>query len=140
MQPMLEQWVIEHLNPIKGEMLVILADPQGMIRAGARAVDGWAKENRFTALYCSGNLGLRELYENLRDNPNARLIVVDRTPDKAKLPRSYPDLEARCEPNATAKSTCIAASALIRVQSTPCPLHSVTNAVNGAARDGACSK
>jgi hypothetical protein len=39
---MLEQWVIDRLDPLKGEALVILADPQRMIRAGARAVDGWA--------------------------------------------------------------------------------------------------
>jgi len=41
---MIEQWVIDQLDPLKTENLVILADPQRMIRAGARAVDGWAKE------------------------------------------------------------------------------------------------
>ena len=71
-----------------------------MIRAGARAVDGWAKENGFTVLFCSGNLALREMYENLRDDPTAKLILVDRTRDKAKLPLFYPDLEARCKPKA----------------------------------------
>ena len=45
---MLEQWVIDRLNPLKGEKLILLADPQRMIRAGAQAVDGWAKENGFT--------------------------------------------------------------------------------------------
>ena len=79
---MLEQWVIDRLDPLKGEALVILADPQRMIRAGARAVDGWAKENGFTVLFCSGNLALREMYENLRDDPTAKLILVDRTRDK----------------------------------------------------------
>ena len=66
---MIEQWVIDRLGPLKGEKLIILADPQRMIRAGARAVDGWAKENGFTVLFCSGNLALREIYENLRDDP-----------------------------------------------------------------------
>ena len=66
---MLEQWVIDQLNPLKGEKLIILADPQRMIRAGAQAVDGWAKENGFTVLFCSGNLALREMYENLRNDP-----------------------------------------------------------------------
>ena len=42
---MIEQWVIDRLNPLKSEDLIILADPQRMITAGARAVDGWAKEN-----------------------------------------------------------------------------------------------
>ena len=97
---MIEQWVIDRLNPLKSEDLIILADPQRMIRAGARAVDGWAKENGFTVLFCSGNLALREMYENLRDDPTAKLILVDRTRDKAKLPLFYPDLEARCKPRA----------------------------------------
>jgi len=92
--------VIDRLNPLKSEKLIILADPQRMIRAGARAVDGWAKENGFTVLFCSGNLALREMYENLRDDPTAKLILVDRNRDKAKLPLFYPDLEARCKPRA----------------------------------------
>jgi hypothetical protein len=71
-----------------------------MIRAGARAVDGWAKENGFTVLFCSGNLAIREMYENLRDDPRAKIILVDRTRDKAKLPLFFPDLEARCKPRA----------------------------------------
>jgi hypothetical protein len=33
-------------------------------------------------LFCSGNLALREMYENLRDDPTAKLILVDRTRDK----------------------------------------------------------
>jgi len=95
---MLEQWVIDKLSPLRGEKLIILTDPQRMIRAGARAVDGWAKENGFTVLCCSGNLALREIYENLRDDPTAKLILVDRTRDKAKLPLFHPDLEAHCKP------------------------------------------
>jgi hypothetical protein len=42
---MLEQWVIDKLNPLKAEKLVILADPQRVIRSGAQAVDGWAKSH-----------------------------------------------------------------------------------------------
>ena len=60
---MIEQWVIDRLNPLNTQRLIILADPQRMIRAGARAVDGWAKENGCTVLFCSGNLALREMYE-----------------------------------------------------------------------------
>ena len=97
---MIESWVIDRLNPLKSENLVILFDPQRMIRAGARAVDGWAKENGFTVLFCSGNLALREMYENLRDDPTAKIILVDRTRDKAKLPLFYPDLEACCKSRA----------------------------------------
>jgi hypothetical protein len=93
---MIEQWVVDQLNPLQGEKLIIVADPQRMIRAGAQAVDGWAKENGFTVLFVSGNLALREMYENLRDDPSAKIILVDRTREKAKLPLFYPDLEARC--------------------------------------------
>jgi hypothetical protein len=71
-----------------------------MIRAGAQAVEGWAMQYGFTVLFCSGNLAFREMYENLRDDPTARIILVDRTRDKAKRPLFYPDLEARCKPQA----------------------------------------
>src|SRR4051794_30361050 len=97
---MIEQWAIDRLEPLRGEKLIILADPQRMIRAGARAVDGWARENGFTVLFCSGNLALREMYESLRDDPSARIILVDRTREKAKHRLFYPDLEARCKPRA----------------------------------------
>lgn len=97
---MLEQWVIDKLNPLKAEKLIILADPQRMIRAGAQAVDGWAKDNGFTVLMPAGNLALRELYENLRSDTTAKLILVDRSRTQAKLPLFYPDLEARCKPKA----------------------------------------
>ena len=96
----IEQWVIDQLNPLKGEKVIILADPQRMIRAGAQAVDGWAKDNGFTVLFCSGNLALREMYENLRSDPDAKIILVDRTREKARLPLFYPDLEARCKSRA----------------------------------------
>jgi hypothetical protein len=97
---MLEQWIIDQLTPLKGEKLIILADPQRMIRAGAQAVDGWAKDNGFTVLFCSGNLALREMYENLRSDPDAKIVLVDRSREKAKLPLFYPDLEARCKSRA----------------------------------------
>ena len=48
---MLEQWVMDKLSPVESEKLVILADPQRIIRSGARAVDSWAKENGFTVLF-----------------------------------------------------------------------------------------
>lgn len=97
---MLQQWVIDQLNPLKGEKLIILADPQRMIQSGAQAVDGWSKEHGFTVLFCSGNLALREMYENLRDDTTAKVILVDRTREKAKLPLFYPDLEANCKSRA----------------------------------------
>jgi hypothetical protein len=72
---MLEQWVIDKLNPLKDERLIILADPQRMIRTGAQAVDGWAKNNGFTVLFCSGNFALRERFENLRNDLSAKIIL-----------------------------------------------------------------
>jgi len=81
---MLDDWIIQHLNPLRNESLVLVADPQRMIRAGAQAVDGWAKDGGFTVLFCSGNLALREMYENLRDDSNAKVILVDRSREKEK--------------------------------------------------------
>lgn len=97
---MIEQWVIDKISPLKAEKLILIADPQRMIRAGARAVDGWAKENGFVVLFCSGNLALREMYENLRDDFSAHIVLVDRTRESARLPLFYPDLETRCRPRA----------------------------------------
>jgi hypothetical protein len=37
------------------------------------------------------------MYVSLRDDDSARIILVDRTRDKARLPLFYPDLEARCK-------------------------------------------
>ena len=91
---MIEQWVIDRLDPLKGESTRHPCRSSADDPAGARAVDGWAKENGFTVLFCSGNLALREMYENLRDDTTAKLILVDRTRDKAKLPLFYPDLES----------------------------------------------
>ena len=99
-KPVIEQWFIEKLNPLKGEKLIIVADPQRMIRAGAAAVDSWAKDNGFTVLFCSGNLALREMYENLREDASAKIILVDRTRQNARRPLFYPDLEARTKPKA----------------------------------------
>jgi hypothetical protein len=36
---MIEQWVIDQLNPLARERLIIVADPQWMIRSGAQAVE-----------------------------------------------------------------------------------------------------
>ncbi len=102
---MIERWVIDQLNPLRGEALIILADPQRMIRAGAHAVDGWAKENGFTVLFVSGNLALREMWERLRDDQSAKVILVDRSREKAKLPLFYPDMEARCKSRARLRIT-----------------------------------
>jgi hypothetical protein len=38
---MIDERVIDKLNPLRGEALIILRDPQRMSHAGARAVDGW---------------------------------------------------------------------------------------------------
>ena len=46
---------------------IIVADPQRMIRAGARAVDGRVKENGFTVLLCSaGGQRVRESHSAFR--------------------------------------------------------------------------
>ena len=89
---MLESYILSKLESIKNSSLIILRDPQRMIRPGARAVDGWAQEHGFTVLLCTGNLALREMYERLRNTPDARILLVDRSRNDGQL--FYPDLEA----------------------------------------------
>ncbi len=69
-----------------------------MIQPGAPAVDGWAEQNNFAALMCAGNLALREMVESIRDDPEVRLLVVDRSRTDARVPLFYPDLAAQAEP------------------------------------------
>ena len=63
--------------------MIILRDPQRMIRAGARAVHGWAEENGYTVLFCAGNLALREMYEAMRDEGQ---VEVEEDYQNASLP------------------------------------------------------
>jgi hypothetical protein len=39
---MIENWILGKLAAANPSPMIILRDPQRMIRAGARAVDGWA--------------------------------------------------------------------------------------------------
>lgn len=94
---MVEQWILRKIEPLNGDPLIILRDPQRMIQAGARVVDGWAEENDYTVLFCAGNLGLREMYENIRDEPDARVLLVDRSRRNAKMQLFYPDLDVMAD-------------------------------------------
>ena len=76
---MIESWVLEKLEPLRKETTIILRDPQRMIRRGDRAVDGWAREAGFAVLWVSGNLGLRDMYEQIRDDSSVKVLLVDRT-------------------------------------------------------------
>jgi len=67
---MIERRVVGRLNPLKTERLIILADPQRMIRAGAQAVDVSGKDNKFNVLFCSGNLAPRETQMPERQDPH----------------------------------------------------------------------
>jgi len=102
---MIQQWVLEKIDHLRNERLILVRDPQRMIRPGAQAVDGWAKDNGFTALLCSGNLALREMYEQIRDDSSAKVILVDRSRDNARLPLFYPDLAAQCSSRARVRIT-----------------------------------
>jgi hypothetical protein len=102
---MIQKWVLNKIGHLRNESLILVRDPQRMIPPGAQAVDGWAVANNFTALLCSGNLALREMYEQIRGEASAKVILVDRTRDKAKLPLFYPDLEARCSGRARIRIT-----------------------------------
>ena len=92
---MIESWILSKLEPLNGAPLILLRDPQRMIQRGARVVDGWAEQNGYTVLFCTGNLGLRDLYEPLRTAPDARVLVVDRSRKDSSQCLFYPDLEAQ---------------------------------------------
>ena len=74
---MLESWIISKLEALNGAPILILRDPQRMILRGAQAVDGWAEQNSYTVLFCTGNLGLRDLYEPLRAASEVYGVVLD---------------------------------------------------------------
>lgn len=95
---MIEQWILNKIEPLKRDPLIVLRDPQRMVQAGARVVDGWAEDHGYTVLFCAGNLALREMYEAVRDEAEARVLVVDRSREGAQIPLFYPDLEARAGP------------------------------------------
>jgi hypothetical protein len=95
---MIEQWILSKIEPLKPAPLIILRDPQRMIQAGAYIVDGWAEENGYTVLFCAGNMALREMYEAVRDDADARVLLVDRSRKEARIPLFYPDLAAQAGP------------------------------------------
>lgn len=87
-------WIESQIEPLKGEPIIIVRDPQRMVRQGDYMLDGWAEKNGFTVLLCQRNLYLREVYERqMRDDLDARLLLVDRSRDDAKSPLFYPDLD-----------------------------------------------
>ena len=96
---MIEQWILDKIEPLKPAPLIILRDPQRMIQAGAHVVDGWAEKNGYTVLFCAGNLALREMYEAIRNDSDARVLLVDRSRESARIPLFYPDLAAQAEPH-----------------------------------------
>lgn len=89
---MIEQWILEKLERIKGASPIIIRDPQRMILSGARAVDGWAEEHGYTVLFCTGNLALREMYESIRNDAEAKILLVDRSRSGTLF---YPDIQAK---------------------------------------------
>lgn len=93
---MISEWIKEKLDPLVGEPLIILQDPQRLIRRGDFIVHGWGESNGYAVLYCTGNLGLRTLLQEANaQNPQARILLVDRSRHDAKRPLFYPDLWAR---------------------------------------------
>ena len=85
----LEEWVIEKLSPLKDERMVVLRDPQRLIRPDARAVDGWAAENHFNALLCSGNFRFRIWFEPKKEDTTVNLLLVDQTRDPEPSLKTY---------------------------------------------------
>lgn len=98
---MLTNWIMTKLAPLQEEPVIILKDPQRMIRKGAFELDAWSQDHGFTTLMCTGNLALREWYEQFRDDPNMKLLLVDRSRVNPRRPGLfYPDIQARASKNA----------------------------------------
>lgn len=95
---MLESWILSKLDPLRPAPLIILRDPQRMIQPGAYAVHGWGEANGYAVFFCTGNLGLREMAERVRDDPDARVLLVDRSRADSRYPLFYPDLAAAAGP------------------------------------------
>jgi len=102
---MIETWALEKLDPLRNERLVIVHDPQRMIRRGATVVDGWAVQHGFTVIFPSGNLGFRDQFEQIRDNADLKVVLVDRSREDRGLPLFYPDLQSRVSSRARLKLT-----------------------------------
>lgn len=94
---MVEQWILDKLEKIKGVSPIIIRDPQRMIISGAQVVDGWAEEHGYTVLFCTGNLALREMYEFIRNDPESKVLLVDRSRAGTLF---YPDLQAQAKKDA----------------------------------------
>lgn len=92
---MINQWILEKINLIKDEQIIILKDPQRIIRPGDYLLDEWSLENGFTTLLCTGNLALRSWLESIKQDSEAKLLLIDRSRAEPKRPRLfYPDLKA----------------------------------------------
>lgn len=94
---MIEQWILDKLEKLRGSSPIIIRDPQRMIISGAEVVDGWAEKHGYTVLFCTGNLALREMYEAIRDDletgiSDAKVLLVDRSRAGTLF---YPDLHVR---------------------------------------------
>jgi len=94
---MIESWILSKLAPLVGQPIIIIRDPQRMIISGAQVVDGWAEEHGYTVLFCTGNLALREMYEFIRNDPESKVLLVDRSRAGTLF---YPDLQAQAEKDA----------------------------------------
>jgi len=96
---MLENWIINQIDPLVPAPLILLRDPQRIIQKGAWVVDGWAEEHGYSVMFCTGNLGLREMVEAVRDDAEAHILLIDRSRTHAKTPLFYPDLDAQTRPH-----------------------------------------
>jgi hypothetical protein len=95
--PMISSWILDKLTPLTGQPVIVLRDPQRMIVSGAHAVNGWAEEHGYTVLFCTGNVALREMYEAIREDAEAKILLVDRSRTGTLF---YPDLQARAKQEA----------------------------------------
>ena len=99
--PSLSQWLLARIEPLAGRRVLIVRDPLELIRPGDYMLDGWASEHGYTALLARRNLALRDVWERqIRPDPEARFLLVDRTGPSQKRPLFYPDIAAQAGPEA----------------------------------------
>jgi hypothetical protein len=98
---MINQWILGKIDPLKDESIIIIKDPQHIIRPGDYLLDEWSLSNGFTTLMCTGNLALRAWLETINQDSEAKLLLIDRSRVEPKRPRLfYPDLKAITSPKA----------------------------------------
>jgi len=101
---MLQSWIINKLEPIKECSRVLVRDPLHLLGEGDGEIHRFACENGYTVVKAATNLAFRDLYDQVRADPEiTKILVIDRAPARRRStssitkapPPFYPDLLAQ---------------------------------------------